>query len=82
MLKVYVAAIVANHSLVASQSVHRKDLVVKFLMGALRLNLPHPYTVSTWDLSIVLRTQWAVPLSHSSRTTCSACRLRLPSIWL
>ncbi len=54
-LKGYVAAIAVNHSLMANQSVSRNVLVVKFLWGAQRLNLPRLHTVSTWDLSIVLR---------------------------
>ncbi len=49
------AAIAANHTLVAAQSVSNNDLVVKFLRGARRLNLLHPHTVPTLDLSTVLR---------------------------
>ncbi len=36
MLKVYVAAIAANHSLEAGRTIGRNDLVIKFLRGALR----------------------------------------------
>ncbi len=56
-LKVYVAAIAANHSLEALSEVStigRNDLVVKFLRGTRRLNPPRPKTMPTWDLSIVL----------------------------
>ncbi len=52
-LKVYVTAIVANHSLGAGQSIGKNDLIVRFLKGVRRLNPPR--TVLSWDLSIVLR---------------------------
>lgn len=55
MLKVYVAAIAAYHAPIAGQSVSRNKLVVKFLKGARRLNLPCPHMISTWDLSTILR---------------------------
>lgn len=42
MLKVYMAAIAANHAPVASQFLGRNTLVVHFLRGAIRLNLPRP----------------------------------------
>ncbi len=61
MLKVYVAAIAANHSLEAGRTIGRNDLVIKFLRGARRLNPPRPKTMPTWDLSIVLG---ALPLSR------------------
>ncbi|KAL0204602.1 hypothetical protein M9458_002620, partial [Cirrhinus mrigala] len=54
-LKVYVAAITASHAPIAGQSVGRNNLVVRFLKGSRRLNPPHPLTVPTWDLSMVLR---------------------------
>ncbi len=77
--KFYVPAITANHSLEAGQSVGRNDLVVEFLKGARRLKPPCPQTEPTWDLSIVLRALWALPLGHSIRPICSPCRLRPPS---
>ncbi|XP_016098295.1 T-complex-associated testis-expressed protein 1-like [Sinocyclocheilus grahami] len=85
MLKVYVAAIAANHALVAGQSVGKNDLVVKFLRGAQRLNLPRPHSVPTWDES--LEPYEALPLSRSSRPICGTYRSRLPSrigidVWL
>ncbi len=43
-----------NYFLVAGQSIGKSDLVVTFLRGNRRLNLPRPRTVPTWDLSIVL----------------------------
>ncbi len=52
-LKVYVAAITANHSLKAGQPIGRNDLIVNFLKGTRRLNPPHPQTVSSWYFSIV-----------------------------
>ncbi len=61
MLKVYVADITANHSLMAGQTIGRNDLVVKFLRGAQRLNSHRPHTVPTWDLSIVIRALWGPP---------------------
>ncbi|KAL0183542.1 hypothetical protein M9458_019238, partial [Cirrhinus mrigala] len=54
-LKVYVAAIMASHAPIAGQSVGRNNLVVRFLKGSRRLNPPHPHTIPTWDLSMVLR---------------------------
>lgn len=51
-LKVYVAAIATNHALVVVQLVGRNDFIKR---GAGRLNLLHPHTVPTWDLSTVLR---------------------------
>lgn len=53
-LKVYMAAIAANHALVGDQSVGKNNFVVIFLRGARRMNPPHPYSVLTWVLSIVL----------------------------
>ncbi|KAI2665755.1 Altered inheritance of mitochondria protein 21 [Labeo rohita] len=53
-LKVYVAAISAHHDPTEGKSVGKHDLVIRFLRGARRLNLPRPPSVSTWDLSLVL----------------------------
>lgn len=39
MLKVYMVAIVTNHTLMVDQSVGRSDIVVKFLRGARRLKV-------------------------------------------
>ncbi len=41
-LKVYVAAIAANHDPVEGKSVGKHDLVIRFLRGAGRLNPPRP----------------------------------------
>ncbi len=41
-LKVYVAAIAANHNPVEGKSVGKHDLVIRFLRGAGRLNPPRP----------------------------------------
>ncbi len=54
-LKVYVAAIVANHDPVEGKSVGKHDWVVRFLRGARRLNPPRPPSIPSWDLSLVLR---------------------------
>ncbi len=54
-LKVYVAAIAANHDPVEGKSVGKHDWVVKFLRGARRLNPPRPPSIPSWDLSLVLR---------------------------
>ncbi len=54
MLKVYVAAITVNHPLAADHSVGKNNLVVKFLRGAWRLNLPLSHTLLKLDLSKVL----------------------------
>ncbi len=55
MLKIYVAAIAAFHAAIARQSVGRNNLVVNFLRGTRRLNLPLAPTVPMWDLPTVLR---------------------------
>ncbi len=54
-LKVYVAAIAANHDPVEGKSVGKHDWVVRFLRGARRLNPPCPPSIPSWDLSLVLR---------------------------
>ncbi len=54
-LKVYVAAIAANHDPVEGKSVGKHDWVVRFLRGARRLNHPRPPSIPSWDLSLVLR---------------------------
>ncbi len=53
-LKVYVAAIAANHDPVEGKSVGKHDWVVRFLRGARRLNPPRPPSIPSWDLSLVL----------------------------
>ncbi len=54
-LKVYVAAIAANHDPVEGKLVGKHDWVVRFLRGARRLNPPRPPSIPSWDLSLVLR---------------------------
>ncbi len=54
-LKIYVAAIAANHDTVEGKSVGKHDWVVRFLRGARRLNPPRPPSIPSWDLSLVLR---------------------------
>ncbi len=54
-LKVYVAAIAANHDPGEGKSVGKHDWVVRFLRGARRLNPPRPPSIPSWDLSLVLR---------------------------
>ncbi len=54
-LKVYVAAIAANHDPVEGKSVGKHDWVVRFLRGARRLNPPRLPSIPSWDLSLVLR---------------------------
>ncbi len=44
-----------TRSYIYGQSVGRNNLVVRFLKGSRRLNLPRPVTVPTWDLPRVLR---------------------------
>ncbi|KAF4115203.1 hypothetical protein G5714_002692 [Onychostoma macrolepis] len=53
-LKIYVAAIAANHSLEAGRTIGRNALVIKFLRGARQLNPSRPKTMPTWALFIVL----------------------------
>ncbi len=48
-LKIYVAAIAASHAPIDGQWVGRNNLIVCFLKGSRRLNLPRPVTVLTWD---------------------------------
>ncbi len=54
-LKVYVAAIAANHDPVEGKSVGKHDWVVGFLRGARRLNPSRLPSIPSWDLSLVLR---------------------------
>ncbi len=54
-LKVYVAAIAANHDPVEGKSLGKHDWVIRFLRGARRLNHPAPLSIPSWDLSLVLR---------------------------
>ncbi len=53
-LKVYVAAIAANHDSVEGKSVGKYNSVIRFLRGARRLNPPRPPSIPSWDLSLVL----------------------------
>ncbi len=53
-LKVYVAAIAANHDPVNGKSLGKHDLVIRFLRGTRRLNPPRPPSIPSWDLSLVL----------------------------
>ncbi len=64
-VKVYAAAKVSFHALIAGRSVGRDRAVVQFLRGARRMNHLCPRTVPPWDLPIVLRTIPIVPrLNH------------------
>ncbi len=54
-LKVYVAAIAANHDPVDGKLVGKHDWVIRFLRGARRLNPPRSPSIPSWDLSLVLR---------------------------
>ncbi len=54
-LKLYVAAISTHHDPIDGRSLGEHDLVVRFLMGARRLNPPRPPSLSSWDLALVLR---------------------------
>ncbi len=47
-LKVYVAAIAANHDPVEGKSLGKHDWVVRFLRGARRLNPPRPPSIPSW----------------------------------
>ncbi len=53
-LKVYVAAIAANHDPVNGKSLGKHDLIIRFLRGARILNSPRPPSIPSWDLSLVL----------------------------
>ncbi|KAL0161441.1 hypothetical protein M9458_045166, partial [Cirrhinus mrigala] len=53
-LKVYVAAIAAYHNAVDGLSLGKHHLIVRFLRGARRLNLPRPHLIPSWDFSVVL----------------------------
>ncbi len=50
-LKVYMAAIAANHDPVEGKSLGKHDWVIRFLRGARRLNPPRPPSIPSWDLS-------------------------------
>ncbi|KAL1270896.1 hypothetical protein QQF64_029912 [Cirrhinus molitorella] len=54
-LKVYVAAIAAYHDAVDGSSLGKHHLIVRFLRGARRINLPRSHLVPSWDLSVVLQ---------------------------
>ncbi len=54
-LKVYMAAISANHAYIDGISVGRHPLVSRFMHGSWRLRPFHPARVPSWDLSIVLQ---------------------------
>ncbi|XP_051528310.1 uncharacterized protein LOC127425963 [Myxocyprinus asiaticus] len=49
-LKVYVAAIAAQHDTVDGKSLGKHDLIIRFLRGARRLNLSRPCLVPSSDL--------------------------------
>ncbi len=49
------AAISAHHDPLEGKLVGKHDLVVRFLRGARRLNLPMPPSLPSWDLALVLR---------------------------
>ncbi|KAI2645254.1 Gag-Pro-Pol polyprotein [Labeo rohita] len=59
-LKVYVAAVAANHDLVDGRSlgkhdlIRKHDLIIRFLRGTRRINPPRPRLIPSWDLSVVL----------------------------
>ncbi len=54
-LKVYVAAISANHAYIDGVSVGRHPLVSRFMQGSRWLQPFRPARVPSWDLSIVLQ---------------------------
>ncbi len=54
-LKVYVAAISANHAYIDGISVGSHPLVSRFMQGSRRLRPFRPAQVPSWDLSIVLQ---------------------------
>ncbi len=54
-LKLYVAAISHPPRPHRWEVTGEHDLVVRFLMGARRLNPPRPPSLSSWDLALVLR---------------------------
>lgn len=53
-IKVCVAAILAQHALVAGQSVGSHPLVSRFLKGAPHRQPPHVILVHSWNLPVVL----------------------------
>ncbi len=80
-LKVYVAAISAHHDPLEGKSVGKRDLVVRFLRGASRLNPHRPPSLPSWDLALVLRALLTSPLSLCSQLSWSFC-LWKPYSWL
>ncbi len=70
-LKVYMAAIAANHDPGEGKSVGKHDWVVRFLRGARRLNPPRPPSIPSWDLC----------LEHYNRARLSPCRQSSPSFF-
>ncbi|KAL0199608.1 hypothetical protein M9458_002795, partial [Cirrhinus mrigala] len=53
-LKVYMAAVAANHDLVDGRSLGKHNLIIRFLRGARKINPPRPCLIPSWDLSVVL----------------------------
>ncbi|KAL0172893.1 hypothetical protein M9458_033204, partial [Cirrhinus mrigala] len=60
-LKVYVAAITAYHDAVDGLPLGRHHLIIRFLIGAKRLNPRRPHLIPSWDLSTVLTGLWRDP---------------------
>ncbi len=56
------AAIPPHHDPIEGKSVAKHDLIVRFLRGARKLNLPRPSSLPSWDLVLVLRALQTAPL--------------------
>lgn len=65
ILKVYVAAIAANHDTMGGRSVKKHNLVIGFLRGTRRLNTPRPSLIPSWDITVVLQIRLS-PISQLS----------------
>ncbi len=75
-VKVYAAAIVAFHALIAGRSVGRDRAVVQFLQGARRMNHLCPRTVPPWDLPIIIRALKGPPFEPLQSTSLRALSLK------
>ncbi|XP_067283412.1 uncharacterized protein ighd [Pseudorasbora parva] len=75
-LKVYVAAIAANHAQIAGHSLGKNELIVRFLKGARRLNPPCPPSVPIWDLAVVLEAMKGPPFEPLQTATIKLLSLK------
>lgn len=69
------------HAPIAGQSVDRNNLVVCFLKGSRRLNLPCTSNVPTWDLSMVLRSLKSPPFEPLQSANIHSLSFKTALLW-